>query len=138
VIAAPVRNTWTCTLSICESRRWFKTGRHLTYRQLCAGTVSDSSYMARLVSRRSQASVTHADGPPPRQRAKLGSHISVQGNLMTTFRPIIQASLVLLGLMFILPGCVVAPREGYWDRDQHRYYHEHAWHPCVDQDEHCR
>jgi len=57
---------------------------------------------------------------------------------MTTFRPLIQASLVLLGLTFLVPGCVVEPREGYFDRDHHRYYHEHGWHPCVEErDEHC-
>jgi hypothetical protein len=57
---------------------------------------------------------------------------------MTTFRPLIQTSLVLLGLMLIVPGCVVEPREGFFDRDHHRYYHEHAWHACVDEkDEHC-
>lgn len=35
-------------------------------------------------------------------------------------------------------GCVVAPREGNYDGDHHRYYHEHAWHECTDRDEHCR
>jgi hypothetical protein len=40
--------------------------------------------------------------------------------------------------MAIAAGCVVAePREGYWDRDNHRWYHEHAWHECGDHDEHC-
>jgi len=32
----------------------------------------------------------------------------------------------------------VVPREGYWDRDHHRYYHEHEWHDCGDRDDHCR
>jgi hypothetical protein len=57
---------------------------------------------------------------------------------MTNFRPLIQTSLVLLGLVFLATGCVVEPREGYFDRDHHRYYHEHGWHACADErDEHC-
>jgi hypothetical protein len=57
---------------------------------------------------------------------------------MTTFRPLIQTSLVLLGLMLLVPGCVVEPREGYFDREHQRYYHEHGWRSCVDErDEHC-
>jgi len=34
-------------------------------------------------------------------------------------------------------GCVVEPREGFYDRDHHRWYHEHTWHECVEHDEHC-
>ncbi|HTY49973.1 MAG TPA: hypothetical protein VMB48_09805 [Steroidobacteraceae bacterium] len=45
---------------------------------------------------------------------------------------------VLLGLAVLVAGCVIAPREGYYDRDHHRYWHDHAWHDCVDHDEHCR
>ncbi|HEY1898816.1 MAG TPA: hypothetical protein VGG49_03380 [Steroidobacteraceae bacterium] len=46
---------------------------------------------------------------------------------------------LLLGLAVINAGCVVAgPREGYYDRDNHRYWHEHAWVGCRDNDEHCR
>jgi hypothetical protein len=45
----------------------------------------------------------------------------------------------VLALMAIATGCVVAePREGYWDRDHNRWYHEHGWHDCGDHDEHCR
>ncbi|MGC1521841.1 MAG: hypothetical protein WA803_09915 [Steroidobacteraceae bacterium] len=45
----------------------------------------------------------------------------------------------LLGLIVFASACVVAvPREGYYDRDHHRYYHEHEWHDCGDHDEHCR
>lgn len=45
----------------------------------------------------------------------------------------------LLGLIVFASACVVAvPREGYYDRDHHRYYHEHEWHDCRDRDEHCR
>jgi hypothetical protein len=45
----------------------------------------------------------------------------------------------ILSLVFFAVGCVVAePREGYWDRDHHRWYHEHAWHECGAEDVHCR
>jgi hypothetical protein len=44
----------------------------------------------------------------------------------------------LMGLMLFASGCVVEPREGYYDRDHHRWYHENAWHACVEHDEHCR
>jgi hypothetical protein len=46
---------------------------------------------------------------------------------------------ILLGLFALSTACVVAvPREGYYDRDQHRYYHESNWHDCGERDEHCR
>jgi hypothetical protein len=44
----------------------------------------------------------------------------------------------LLGLIVFASACVVAPREGYYDNDHHRYYHENAWHDCGERDEHCR
>jgi hypothetical protein len=48
----------------------------------------------------------------------------------------------LLGLMAVMSACVIAPRdgyrEGYYDRDHHRYYHENAWHDCAERDERCR
>jgi hypothetical protein len=72
---------------------------------------------------------------------------------MTSFKPIAQVSFSLLGLMLLASGCVVEPRgehdryydrggepsEGYYDRDHHRYYHEHGWRDCREHDdEHCR
>jgi hypothetical protein len=43
----------------------------------------------------------------------------------------------ILGLWMFAAGCVVAePREGYWDHDHHRYWHEHAWVECDAA--HCR
>ncbi len=51
---------------------------------------------------------------------------------------IAQCSL-LLGLLTLASACVVeGPREGYWDRDHARYYHEHAWHSCGAPNEYCR
>jgi hypothetical protein len=63
---------------------------------------------------------------------------------MTNTQGIIRGVLVL-GLIALSSGCVVREpgyhegyREGYYDRDRHRYYHEHTWHDCGDRDEHCR
>ncbi len=42
---------------------------------------------------------------------------------------------VLLGSVV---GCVVVPAEGYYDRDHHRYYHDHAWHDCGAHDGFCQ
>jgi hypothetical protein len=53
-----------------------------------------------------------------------------------TFRLVMGS--FLLGLVLTSTACVVAePREGYYDRDHHRWYHEHTWHACVEHDEHC-
>ncbi len=56
-------------------------------------------------------------------------------------------SLVMLAPAFMLSGCVVdrehtvdreyEPTEGYYDREHHRWYHEHAWVVCDDRDPHC-
>jgi hypothetical protein len=60
---------------------------------------------------------------------------------MTLFKPIAQASF-LLGLTLLASGCVVydrghEPREGYYDREHQRWYHEHGWRDCRERDEHC-
>jgi hypothetical protein len=55
----------------------------------------------------------------------------------------------LLGLMALSSGCVVhdgggaaareeAYRDGYYDREHNRYYHEHSWHECLEHDPYCR
>jgi hypothetical protein len=57
---------------------------------------------------------------------------------MTNILRIVVSSL-MLGVILSTSGCVVAePREGYYDRDHHRWYHEHGWHDCGPGDEHCR
>lgn len=56
---------------------------------------------------------------------------------MTTFAAIGRAFFLMFGLTMFLNGCVVEPREGYYDRDHHRYYQEHHWHDCGDRDDHC-
>jgi hypothetical protein len=45
---------------------------------------------------------------------------------------------LVLGLIGLVFGCVVAPREGYYDGDHHRYWHENGWHECGEGDQHCR
>lgn len=55
---------------------------------------------------------------------------------MTTLR--VAKLTVLLGLIAFASACVVEPREGYWDREHNRYYHEHGWHGCGAGDEYCR
>jgi hypothetical protein len=46
---------------------------------------------------------------------------------------------IALALVMFATGCVVAePHEGYYDRDHHRYYHEHTWHECGEHDNFCR
>ena len=59
----------------------------------------------------------------------------------TNMRRIATTSL-LLGLMAIMSGCVLGPRdgnrEGYYDSGHNRYYHQNSWHDCGERDEHCR
>ncbi len=46
---------------------------------------------------------------------------------------------LFLSIAVLTAGCIVAPpSEGYYDRDHHRYYHEHNWVNCGPNDEHCR
>ncbi len=55
----------------------------------------------------------------------------------TTARGIAKSSFIL-SLIAMASACVVeTPRDGYWDRDNHRWYHDHAWHECVENDVHC-
>ncbi len=45
----------------------------------------------------------------------------------------------LLALTIFCSACLVAePREGFYDRDHARYYHEHAWHDCGERSDFCR
>ena len=36
----------------------------------------------------------------------------------------------LVGLLALVAGCDRGPREGEYDRDHHRYYHERAFRPA--------
>ena len=56
-------------------------------------------------------------------------------------------------VMLTLPGCVVHEhetvpdrgsaayaqgyQEGYYDREHHRWWHDHAWEDCAENDVHC-
>jgi hypothetical protein len=57
---------------------------------------------------------------------------------------LIAKTSLMLGLIALtfLSGCVFPARdgyrEGYWDREHARYYHNHAWVACGHEDEHCR
>jgi hypothetical protein len=56
---------------------------------------------------------------------------------MTTIKQLIKGSF-LLGLFALASACVVEePREGSYDHDHHRYYHEHQWRDCGDHAEFC-
>jgi hypothetical protein len=63
---------------------------------------------------------------------------------MSAIRFIARTS-CLISAAALLAGCVIAPRDGYYDRDHHRYYQDHRWHDCRDRDDrgdrddpHCR
>jgi hypothetical protein len=66
---------------------------------------------------------------------------------MTVSPRVGQALISLLGAMvlgstFLAAGCVVVPadepHEGYYDREHHRWWHEHEWRECREEEEHCR
>ena len=62
---------------------------------------------------------------------------------MAVSRPIGKFLIALLGALMVTTsllasGCVVEPREGFYDRDHHRWWHEHAWRECGEGEEHCR
>lgn len=68
---------------------------------------------------------------------------------MSAIRFIARGS-CLISLIALLSGCIIAPdhdrggydrggpREGYYDRDHHRYYRDHEWHECHEHDSYCR
>lgn len=64
----------------------------------------------------------------------------------------VPAALTLGSVMLCLSGCIVHDREvvhddqaaysqgykeGYYDREHHRWWHENAWRDCVENDVHC-
>jgi len=57
--------------------------------------------------------------------------------MMTILRMIVGG--FLMSAFMLSSGCIVSePREGYYDHEHHRYYHEHTWHECVEHDAYCR
>ncbi len=56
---------------------------------------------------------------------------------MNTMESVIKGS-ILLTLAILSCACVLAePREGYYDRDHARYYHQHSWHDCGEHNDSC-
>ena len=56
-------------------------------------------------------------------------------------RNVVAKASLLLALIVVpfVSGCVVAePREGYYDRDHARYYHNHGWVACDRDGDNCR
>ena len=63
---------------------------------------------------------------------------------------LVMSGLLVTMMMTFTTGCVVERdrghdrgyhegyREGYYDREHHRWWHEHRWAECRDYDEHCR
>jgi hypothetical protein len=44
-----------------------------------------------------------------------------------------------LFLVALAAACVAEePRDGFYDNEHQRYYHEHAWHDCGERDNYCR
>ncbi len=50
----------------------------------------------------------------------------------------VAKSTVAMALVVLATGCIVEPRDNYYDHDHHRYYSGHAWHDCGERDDHCR
>ena len=65
---------------------------------------------------------------------------------MVSFEAFARLTLTSLAMLpcLLLNGCIVhdrtvvhEPVEGYYDADQHRWYHEHTWVACDARDPHC-
>jgi hypothetical protein len=52
-------------------------------------------------------------------------------------KSIARSVFLLVGFALLASACVNEPNEGYYDRDHHRWYHEHQWRDCGEHDEHC-
>jgi len=63
----------------------------------------------------------------------------------------VPAALMIASAVVALSGCVVHDREvvhdggyaqgykeGYYDREHSRWWHDQAWHDCVQNDIHCQ
>lgn len=55
---------------------------------------------------------------------------------MNFLKNVVQGGM-MVALVAVSTGCVVEPRDNYYDHDHHRYYHEHVWHECGERDDHC-
>jgi hypothetical protein len=57
---------------------------------------------------------------------------------MKGIKRIALGSCMLAVMSMFLSGCYVENREGYYDHEHHRWWHDHAWVACTDADPHCR
>jgi hypothetical protein len=73
-----------------------------------------------------------------KRHAKLNSFV-IAGARMKNLDTLVKGS-ILLAFTIFSSACVIAePREGYYDHDHARYYHEHTWHECGgEHNEYCR
>jgi hypothetical protein len=72
----------------------------------------------------------------PRTDGEQGNARANGDSMIATTRFVMGA--FLLGLTLMNSGCVVEPREGYYDHSHARWYHEHRWHECGEHEDHCR
>jgi hypothetical protein len=57
---------------------------------------------------------------------------------MTKTLSILKGSCWLF-LVALASACVAEePRDGFYDHEHQRYYHEHSWHDCGERDNYCR
>ncbi len=56
---------------------------------------------------------------------------------MNKLQRVAQSS-VVVAVILLATGCVIEPRDSYYDREHNRYYHDHTWHDCGEHDDHCR
>jgi len=57
--------------------------------------------------------------------------------MMNSIKTLIQGVLAA-GTVLLATGCIVEPRNDYYDHEHNRYYHEHAWHECGEHNDYCR
>jgi hypothetical protein len=94
---------------------------------------------------RTVRNVRYSDSHPWSRLTALGKEMLVMAGLRT-----ILSHSFLLGSLALSSGCVIheherggsaareeAYREGYYDREHNRYYHEHSWHECMEHDAYC-
>src|SRR5580658_6006795 len=63
-------------------------------------------------------------GTPAKLAPSNQEEVHSMANLLMTARRLATAGF-LLGIISMTTACMVETREGYWDRDHHRYWHDH-------------
>ncbi len=64
-------------------------------------------------------------------------HQELAEHHMNKLQRVAQSS-VVVAVILLVTGCVIEPRDSYYDREHNRYYHDHTWHDCGEHDDHCR